>query len=97
MEIGIYGLFTEDGLGVLRGVFWACHRGVDQPIVGSATVLSWNFWSLWPRPTLLWPLPGLNLAAPPCPRAGNVSVTSNPLQSVVWAFKETFPYPELVE
>lgn len=30
------------------------------------------------------------LGSPPCPRGGSVSVTSSPLQSAVWAFKETF-------
>lgn len=34
MEIEIYGFHRA-----LRGVFWACHRGVDQPKVGSATVV----------------------------------------------------------
>lgn len=58
MGIGIYGLFTEDELGGLRGVFWACHRGVGQPKVGSATVLSWNLWSLWPLAIVLCPILG---------------------------------------
>lgn len=82
MEIEIYGFHRG-----LRGVFWACHRGVDQPKVGSATVVV-EFLEFVASSHCPVAHAGVSLAAPPCPRG--VSGTSSPLQSAVWAFKETF-------
>lgn len=96
MEIGVYGLFTEDEFGGLRDVLGLSQRsgsaqgGEVPPCCCGTSGVCGLF------PLSCGPSRG-KLGSPLCPRDGSVSVTSSPLESAVWAFKGTFPYPELLD